>query len=729
MPMNTKQLRTFRPFLIALIFLTACAVKPGSAASFSIEQITSYPFPSDLTAAATGSRIAWIFNERGLRNIWVAEGPDYRPRRLTNYLVDDGQELSSVVLSVDGKYVVYVRGGDSDANWSEAPPNPASSPIAPKQQIWSIPFSGGEPRPLAEGGEEPKISPKSDVVAFEKDGAIWVTPVDGSLQARRLFSARGNSVSAEWSPDGSHLAFVSRRGDHSFIGIFTDDSSPILYLAPSTSRDSSPRWSPDGKRIAFVRRPGAGGAPEPAIERSPNPWAIWTADATSGEGRLLWKSPDTLRGSVPTTRGGTNLFWAAHGRIVFLSYMDGYAHLYSVDQSGGKPLLLTPGNYMAEFIRLSPDGGYLLFAGNIGKDGGDIDRRHLVRVPVDKTTPVVLTPGDGLEWLPMATGDGRNIALIAATAQRPPLPAVIPAEGGSMRLLAENLIPTDFPAAQLVTPEAVVFRAPDGVEIHAQLFGQESGVGKKPAIIYVHGGPQRQMLLGWNYSDYYSNAYALNQYLASKGYVVMSVNYRLGIGYGYELHNPSDAGSRGASEYQDVRAAAEYLSKLPQVDPKHIGIYGGSYGGFLTAMALARNSDIFAAGVDLNGIHDWTSDHTQAHWLLDRDSYETPPDLAQALETAWRSSPAYYINTWKSPVLLIHGDDDRNVRFSQTVDLGERLRKAGVPFEELVFPDETHAFMRHASWVKTNATIITFFDNILKSNGGVQLISEGSARH
>lgn len=222
------------------------------------------------------------------------------------------------------------------------------------------------------------------------------------------------------------------------------------------------------------------------------------------------------------------------------------------------------------------------------------------------------------------------------------------------------------------------------------------------------------MLLGWNYSDYYSNAYALNQYLASKGYVVMSVNYRLGIGYGYEFHNPPNGGSRGASEYQDIKAAGEYLRNLPQVDPKRIGIYGGSYGGFLTAMALARNSDIFAAGVDLNGIHDWTADHTQAHWLLDRDSYETPPDLAQALETAWQSSPAYYINTWKSPVLLIHGDDDRNVRFSQTVDLVERLRKAGVPFEELVFPDETHAFMRRISWTKANTAICAFFDRMLK---------------
>src|ERR1019366_4749930 len=117
MPMKLENLRPFRPVLIALLFLTVCATKPGLAASFSIEHVTSYPFPSDLIAAATGSRIAWVFNEHGLLNIWVAEGPDFRPRRLTNYLADDGQELSSVVISPDGSYVVYVRGGDSDANW------------------------------------------------------------------------------------------------------------------------------------------------------------------------------------------------------------------------------------------------------------------------------------------------------------------------------------------------------------------------------------------------------------------------------------------------------------------------------------------------------------------------------------------------------------------------------------------------------------------------------------
>jgi dipeptidyl aminopeptidase/acylaminoacyl peptidase len=255
------------------------------------------------------------------------------------------------------------------------------------------------------------------------------------------------------------------------------------------------------------------------------------------------------------------------------------------------------------------------------------------------------------------------------------------------------------------------------VEVHAQLFDAGRGAGgqgraeRRPAVVFVHGGPPRQMLLGWHYSDYYSNAYAMNQYLASKGYVVLSVNFRLGIGYGREFHHPPGAGVQGASEYQDVKAGAEYLRTLPQVDPSRIGIYGGSYGGFLTALALARDSDLFAAGVDIHGVHNWTGERAQP--LLAADRYEKAPDVARALEVAWRSSPVSSISTWKSPVLLIHGDDDRNVRFSQTVDLVRRLTAARVPFEELIIPDDTHHWLRHANAVRVNAATAEFFDRKL----------------
>jgi dipeptidyl aminopeptidase/acylaminoacyl peptidase len=693
-------------FLLFSVFISMAQSQTG----LTLDALKSYPFPNELTAAATGSRIAWAFNEQGQRNIYVAEGPDFSARRLTNYTQDDGQELSSVALSPDGKWVVYLRGGDYGSNWGdELPVNPTFSPTPPKVQIWAVPFSGGEPKALGEG-EEPVISPKSDKVAFTKGGQIYTAPIDGSASPVMLFSARGTNGSPVWSPDGSRLAFQSNRVDHSFIGVFTDAKTPISWIDPQYKRDSSPRWSPDGKKLVFVRANGLGGKPDSILARKHIPWSIVTAEVSTGQAKTLWTAPKTLSGSVPNTHGGTNLQWAAD-RIVFLSYQDGWPHLYSLTEQGGKPLLLTPRNFMCEHIQLSADGKSLVFAANAGTDPLDIDRRHVVKVSVNQADMKVMTPGAGLEWFPILTGDGQTLAFVGATAQSPPLPCVMPANGGSIRQLATDRLPANYPAAELVTPKQIIFKSSDGVTVHCQLFEKAGGPAKKPAIIYVHGGPPRQMLLGWNYSDYYANAYAMNQYLASRGFVVLSVNYRLGIGYGYEFHNAKNGGSNGASEYLDIKAAGEWLAKQNQIDPKRIGIYGGSYGGFLTAMALGRDSKLFAVGVDIHGVHDRTVERARS--LVLPDQYERAPDADRALEVAWKSSPVAYVNTWKSPVLFIHGDDDRNVRFSQSTDLVRRLEELGVPIETMVIVDDTHHFMMHANQVKVNKAIAAFFEKKL----------------
>lgn len=689
--------------LVALLFFVLSIA--SIAQDLSLESVTGYPFPSDLAAAATGSRIAVAVNERGKRNIYIAEGPAFNLRKLTRYDKDDGIEISGIRLSNDGKRVVFVRGGDHGAFDGTAPRNPASSPVPPGVQVMSLSFDGGNPV-LIDEGDSPVISPAGDKIAYLKNGAVWEAAIDGSSRPKRMFFARGNCNNISWSPDGSKLLFVSSRRDHSFIGIFTDSLSPIQWISPSVARDISPRWSPDGNKIVFIRRDAAGGKPDSITVRRHQPWSIMVADLNSGKAEKLWTAPRTLRGSYPGTQGGANLHWAAGDRIVFVSFMDGWPHLYSIPASGGQPLLLTRGNYMLEHIRLSPDRQWILASANTGAGDDDLHRRHVVKLPVDRAAVELLTPGTGIETFPVVTGDQQHIVMISATDKRPGIPAVMPFSGGNLRPVGESLIPADFPLKNMVTPRTVSFRAADGMLVYGQLFEPPGKKGKLPAVVFIHGGPQRQMLLGWHYGDYYANTYALNQYLASRGFVVLSVNYRLGIGYGYEFQYPKNWGSYGASEYLDIKAAGEWLAKQPMVDAARIGTYGGSYGGYLVALALGRDSKLFRAGVDIHGVHTNREDYP----LLDG---EQAPDAAHARRLIWKSSPVSWVDTWTSPVLFIHGDDDGNVPFFETVDLVKRFEQKGKPYESLVIPDETHHWMRYHNILQVDKAVAEFLERKL----------------
>jgi dipeptidyl aminopeptidase/acylaminoacyl peptidase len=696
--------------MFAAIVAVPLTVPANARSDFSMQQVLHYPFATELAAAERGDAIAWVCNLDGVRNIWLARAPNFTPTKVTQYTEDDGQEITQLTFSPDGARLIFVRGGDHDANWpaeGNLSPDPSSSPEQPVTAIWALPASGGAPVKI-DDGDSPVISVRGQI-AYIKDEHVWVASLDGA-KPERLFFDRGHDSDLAFSPDGSRLAFVSNRGDHSFIGIFTAKEAPLIYLAPSTSKDGAPIWSPDGVRVAFTRRPGDGGPPRSALTRTPRPWSIWVASAGDGSGHAVWKSPNTLAGSFPDVAGEANLHWAAGDRIVFMAYLDDWPHLYSVPDAGGPPTLLTPGAFMVEHVAESRDHRFMIYDANAGSMKGDDDRRHLFRVPVDHADPVALTSGESLEWMPVAASADR-VAFIAGGTQQPPTVAVANLDG-SHRLALPAAVNPDFPMSKLISPKQVTFTAADGILVHGQLFdnGAKSG-DKKPGVIFVHGGPPRQMLLGWHYMDYYSNGYAVNQYLAAHGFVVLSVNYRLGIGYGRAFHHPEHAGYAGATEYQDVVAGARLLQSLAGVDGKRIGIWGGSYGGYLTAMALARNSDIFKSGVDLHGVHDWSR-------LMDEltgrpvTRFEKG-DREKALQVAWESSPDSQVDGWRSPVLLIQGDDDRNVRFQQTVDLARRLEERNLPFEELVLPDEIHGFLRHASWVKADEATANFLARTL----------------
>jgi dipeptidyl aminopeptidase/acylaminoacyl peptidase len=702
-----------------LLHFLAVAIAIGSlsevcsAERFTIEQVLGAPFPYGLTSASHAPRVTWVFDNKGERNIWIADPPDFVPRQVTHYKGDDGQQIASVKLTPDGKTVVYARGSEVNKEGTSA--NPASLTKMPKQQAWAVNVSGGEPRLLGDIGcneeecEDLQVSPDGKNVAWTGKKHIWVAPIDGRKKAEQLEELLGESETPRWSPDGKRIALRSNRKDHSFIAVLDPATKKITYLAPTTNRDANPVWSPDGKQVAFIRQPGVE-FKRPLIPEVPRPWALWIADAQSGEGRELFHSGNAMEDSLPLFAFQSLQFTNA-GRIIFASEKDGRNHLYSIAATGGVPQLLTPGDFDVEDVMLGADKRTILYTSN----QNDVDRRHIWRVSATGGNLQALTSGETIEWTPVETSDGKTVLCLGSTATSPAMPYRLTSSG--RELIGKNLLPADFPGAQLVTPKQVVFKSGDGLEIHGQLFTPKNQNRRGPALIFTHGGPIRQMLLGFHYMEYYHNAYAMNQYLASKGYTVLSVNYRLGIMYGRAFREPPKSVWRGASEYQDVAAGAKFLQTLDNVDPQRIGLWGGSYGGFLTAMGLARNSDIFKAGVDFHGVHDWAIFLPMWADEAEAKNADVAPDIKEARELAFKSSPVASIANWRSPVLLVHGDDDRNVPFQQTTDLVEKLRAQNVAFEELIIPDEIHDLLRWNDWVRAYRATAEFFDRKLAGSG------------
>lgn len=681
----------------ALFLFAACSF--AGQKTFTVADVMSAPFASDLVAAPAGAAAAWIENEQGRRNIWVARGPDWKAHRITNFDQDDGQEIADLAWAPDATYLLFARGGDFE-NGGENP-NPDLSLKKPGQAIWRAALNESAPVKLVDG-YAPQISSKGAIV-FVRGGQIFsLIEKSGKPEGVALIEQKDSQGDLRWSPDGARLAFVSERSGHSFIGLYTVADQSLKYLDPSVDRDSEPAWSSDSARVAFLRIPARAREAFFSPQRSGPPWSIRVADVKTGAGREVFRAQEGTGSLFHRIVARQQVFWAGE-RLVFPWERTGWNHLYSI-REGGTPVELTPGTGEVEHVAQSADGKTLFYSSNIG----DIDRRHLFHVTPDGGVAPV-TSGAGIEWEPAPAADGSALMFLRSSYNERAHAAVRVGNSESKDL--DPAAPASFPKDALVKPQPVMITAADGMQIHGQLFlpsNHANGI-RHPALVFFHGGSRRQMLLGFHYMYYYSNAYSLNEYLASQGYVVLSVNYRSGIGYGLNFREAIHYGAQGGSEFNDVIGAGLYLKSRADVDPARIGVWGGSYGGYLTAMALSRASDLFAAGVDFHGVHDWSA----LRGYLTRAGASADPEeireRQEAARIAFESSPMASVDTWKSPVLLIHGDDDRNVEFSQTVMLVEALRKRNVPFEELIFPNEIHDFLLARHWVEAYQATADFF--------------------
>ena len=679
--------------MLSALGLGQATVKTGT---LTIEQLIDIKHPSNPVWAPNGKYVAFIWDRAGVSNLYLATSQGGgTPAPLTSF--PEGS-VDHFFWSQDSQTVYFVRNGG----------------------LWQVAVSGNAPKQVwtTEAGES-DFAPSPDVtrVAFVRSNH----PADdessrrSELVVRSLADGSEAAVASDdvgirgivWSPDGSSLAYTAG------AKVIHHDEAPSYSGAKIIYRTSEYRPGQiyalrigSGRPVAIGKAEEYGGLAWldnshlvfDHVSDNFKTYTIYVADASGGPLRSVYEITEKDFWSIPDWgEAGAQPWPSPDGKwIAFLSDRDGWDHLYIVPASGGEATQLTKGHFEAWRLAWSHDSTRIAFDANEADRPGDrqIGIVAIGRDPAHAVTTYI-TAGNGTNIEPHWSADDAHLVYQHTDTRNSADFFVAEAKPNAKTVRLSDSMPASIDKSQFVEPQFVHFPGADGKPVPGWLFVPRNldRSKKHPAIIWVHGDGVNQNYDGWHVQRNYAVYYSFHQYLLQQGYIVFAPDYRGSIGYGRDWRNGvyMDVGGKDA---KDAWMSANFLKTLPYVDVDRIGIWGLSYGGFFTLIAMTDQPTLFKAGVDVAGVVDYVmyySDPYHGDWTESRIGRpeQNPQVYAQA-------SPISHIDRLARPLLVLHGTADVNVPYLESVWLiDEALKKGkGDLLSFMMYPGEFHYFTR-----------------------------------
>jgi dipeptidyl aminopeptidase/acylaminoacyl peptidase len=662
----------------------------------TIEQLIDIKHPSNPVWAPNGKYIVFIWDRAGVSNLYLASASGGgQPRPLTSF-PEGGVE--KIFWSQDSQTVYFARGGD--------PWQVSVSGGAPKT-VWTTPIEESEVVPSPDGARVAFV--RSNRAADEESSR------HSELIVRSLADTSETAIASDevsihgivWSPDGSSLAYTAG------AKVIHHDEAPSYSGAKIIYRTSEYRPGQIyALRLGGGRPVAIGNAEEYGglawldnshlvfdhVSNNFKTYTIYVADASGGPLRSVYEITEKDFWSIPDWgEAGAQPWPSPDGKwIAFLSDRDGWDHLYVVSTSGGEATQLTKGHFEAWRPAWSHDSTRIAFDANEADRPGD-RQIGIASIGSDPAHAVItyITGGNGTNIEPHWSADDKRVVYQHTDTHNSADFFVAEAKASAKAVRLADSMPAGIDKSQFVEPQFVHFPGPDGKPVPGWLFVPRNldRSTKHPAIVWVHGDGVNQNYDGWHVQRNYAVYYSFHQYLLQQGYVVFAPDYRGSIGYGRDWRNGvyMDVGGKDA---KDAWMSANFLKTLPYVDTDRIGIWGLSYGGFFTLIAMTDQPTLFKAGVDVAGVVDYVmyySDPYHGDWTESRIGRpeQNPQVYAQA-------SPISHIDRLARPLLVLHGTADVNVPYLESVWLiDEALKKnKGALLSYMMYPGEFHYFTR-----------------------------------